>query len=31
VAYNKTAAPFEWTKAVVHQTGPKPKYADLCK
>jgi len=30
-AYNKTAAPFEWTKAVVHQTAPKPKYADLCR
>jgi len=21
-AYNKKAAPFEWTKAVVHQTAP---------
>jgi hypothetical protein len=30
-AYNETAAPFEWTKAVVHPTGPKPKYSDLCK
>jgi transposase len=30
-AYNQTAAPFEWTKAVVHPTAPKPKYADLCK
>jgi transposase len=30
-AYNKTAAPFEWTKAVVHPTAPKRKYADLCK
>ena len=29
-AYNKNAAPFEWTKAVVHQTALKPKYADLC-
>src|SRR3989449_3261583 len=29
-AYNEKAAPFEWTKAVVHQTAPKPKYADLC-
>jgi len=29
--YNKSAAPFEWTKAVVHATGPKFKYADLCK
>ena len=28
-AYNKTAAPFEWTKAVVHQTAPRPKYAYL--
>jgi len=30
-AYNPTAAPFEWTKAVVHQSKPKPVYADLCK
>jgi transposase len=30
-AYNETAAPFEWTKAVVHPTGPQAKYADLCK
>ena len=30
-AYNKSAAPFEWTKAVVHPTAPKRKYADLCK
>jgi len=29
-AYNKKAAPFEWTKAVVHSTAPKRKYADLC-
>src|SRR6201982_642623 len=29
-AYNKKAAPFEWTKAVVHPTAPKRKYADLC-
>src|SRR5579863_9103979 len=28
--YNHKAAPFEWTKAVVHPTGPKRKYADLC-
>src|ERR1017187_10075588 len=28
--YNQKAAPFEWTKAVVHPTAPKPKYADLC-
>jgi transposase len=30
-AYNETATPFEWTKTVVHPTGPKLKYADLCK
>ena len=30
-AYNETASPFEWTKTVVPPTGPKPKYADLCK
>ncbi len=30
-AYNKKASPFEWKKAVVHPTAPKPKYADLCK
>jgi transposase len=29
--YNETAAPFEWTKAVVHPTAPKKLYADLCK
>ena len=29
-AYNQKAAPFEWTKAVVHHTAPKSKYADLC-
>ena len=29
--YNPTAAPFEWTKAVVHQSKPKPLYSDLCK
>ncbi len=29
-AYNKNATPFEWRKAVVHPTGPRPKYADLC-
>jgi transposase len=28
--YNQKASPFEWTKAVVHQTAPKTKYADLC-
>jgi transposase len=30
-AYNEKATPFEWTKAVVHPTAPKSKYADLCK
>jgi len=30
-SYNATAAPFEWTKAVVHPTTPKRLYADLCK
>jgi transposase len=30
-AYNQKAAPFERTKAVVHPTAPKQKYADLCK
>lgn len=29
--YNQTAAPFEWKKAVVFPSGPKPKYSDLCK
>jgi transposase len=29
--YNEQAAPFEWTKAVVHPSGPKQKYSDLCK
>jgi transposase len=29
-AYNQKAAPFEWTKAVVHPTAPKLKYAYLC-
>ena len=29
--YNPRAAPFEWTKAVVHQSKPKPIYSDLCK
>ena len=28
--YNEKAAPFEWTKAVVHPTAPKQQYADLC-
>lgn len=27
--YNKNAAPFEWKKAVVFPSGPKPKYSDL--
>jgi transposase len=30
-SYNATAAPFEWSKAVVHPTTPKRLYADLCK
>ena len=30
-SYNVDAAPFEWTKAVVHPTAPKKSYADLCK
>jgi transposase len=30
-AYNQTAHPFEWTKAVVHPTGPRHRYSDLCK
>jgi hypothetical protein len=25
------AAPFEWIKAVVHQSNPKSFYSDLCK
>jgi transposase len=29
--YNNAAVPFEWTKAVVHQTQPKQTYSDLCK
>jgi transposase len=29
--YNQDAAPFEWTKAVVHPSAPKSRYADLCK
>lgn len=31
IAYNAKAAPFEWTKAVVHPTAPKRLYSDLCK
>src|ERR1700688_72305 len=30
-AYQETAAPFEWTKAVVQPSSPKRRYADLCK
>ena len=30
-AYKQTAAPFEWTKAVVHASGPQLRYSDLCK
>jgi transposase len=30
-AYRQTAAPFEWTKAVVHPSSPKQRYSDLCK
>jgi len=29
--HNENAHPFEWRKAEVHQTTPKPKYADLCR
>lgn len=29
--YNQKATPFEWTKAVVHPSGPKRHYSDLCK
>jgi len=29
--YNPKAAPFEWTKAVVHQSKPKTIYSDSCK
>lgn len=30
-AYNQDAAPFEWTKQVVHQAPLKKTYAELCK
>ena len=30
-SYNQNATPFEWTKAVVHSSGPKRIYSDLCK
>ena len=29
--YNEKAIPFEWTKAVVHPTGPRVNYSYLCK
>lgn len=29
-AYQQQAAPFEWTKAVVHPSSPKQRYSDLC-
>ena len=29
--YNEHAGPFEWTKAVVHPSGPRRLYSDLCK
>jgi transposase len=29
--YNEKAAPFEWTKAVVHPSAPKRIYSNLCK
>jgi transposase len=28
--YNENAAPFEWSKAVVHPTGPQRIYSELC-
>src|SRR6516162_914591 len=30
-AYRHTAAPFEWTKAVVQPSAPKQRCSDLCK
>ncbi len=30
MAYRETAAPFEWTKAVVEPLSPKKRYSDLC-
>jgi hypothetical protein len=30
-AYQQTAAPFEWTKAVVQPSVPQRRYSDLCK
>ena len=29
-SYDQTATPFEWTKAVVHPTGPRRLCFDLC-
>ena len=29
--HNAKAAPFEWTKAVVHPSRPRRLYSDLCK
>lgn len=29
--YNETAAPFEWSKAIVHPSAPKRLYSNLCK
>ncbi len=29
--YNEHATPFEWSKAIVHPSGPKRLYSDLCK
>jgi hypothetical protein len=31
VPYQQTAAPFEWTKAVVHPSAPTKRYSDLSK
>ena len=30
-AYQQTAAPFNWTKAVVHPAAPKQHYSSFCK
>jgi hypothetical protein len=30
-SWNQNAAPFEWTKAEVHQQQMKRYYSDLCK
>jgi transposase len=29
--YNEHATPFEWSKTIVHPSGPKRLYSDLCK